>query len=69
MASAMNGFITNIMLEEHFGLPDFESVYRKLHRKRMERDYGLDFNDYLVRQYEEEQEARLLMDAHQCVNW
>ena len=69
MSSVMNGFITNVMLEEHFGLRDFENTLREWHNKRMERDYELDFNDYLVRQYEEEQEARLLMDAHQCVNW
>lgn len=69
MSNVMRRLITNKMLVEFFGLRDFENIYKRLHQNRMERDYELDFNDYLVRQYEEEQEARLQMDAHQCVNW
>jgi len=69
MSLVLGRMITNVTLVEYFGLRDFENILREWHKKRMERDYELDFNDYLVRQYEEEQEARLLMDAHQCVNW
>lgn len=69
MSNVMGRLITNEMLEEPFGLRDFESIYREWHKKRMERDYELDFNDYLCRQYEAEQEARLLIDAYPCINW
>ncbi|MDD4573582.1 MAG: group II intron reverse transcriptase/maturase [Sphaerochaeta sp.] len=69
MSNVMGRLMTNKMLEEPFGLRDFESTYRKWHKKRMERDYELDFNDYLCRQYEAEQEARLLIDAYPCFNW
>jgi RNA-directed DNA polymerase len=69
MSKVMGYLITNKMLVEYFGLRDFENIYKRWHQKRMERDYELDFNDYLCRQYEAEQEARLQMDAYQCVNW
>ena len=69
MSNVMGRLMTNKMLEEPFGLRDFESTYREWHKKRMERDYELDFNDYLCRQYEAEQEARLLIDAYPCINW
>ena len=69
MSKVMDRLITNKMLIEYFGLRDFENIYKRLHQTRMERDYELDFNDYLVRQHEEEQEARMLMDAPRCVNW
>lgn len=69
MSIVMGSLVTNKMLIEYFGLRDFENTFRKWHKMRMERDFELDFNDYLVRQYEAEQEARLLMDAYQCVNW
>jgi len=69
MSKVMGHLMTNKMLEEHFGLRDFENIFRKWHKKRMERDYELDFNDYISRQYEAEQEARLLIDAYPCINW
>lgn len=65
----MGRLITNKRLIEYFGLKDFEHIYRDLHKKRMGRDFELDFNDYLCRQYESEQEARLLMDSQMCFNW
>lgn len=69
MSNLMRYLITNKMLTEYFGLRDFENIYKEWHKKRMERDYELDFNDYLCRQYEAEQEARLLIDAYPCINW
>jgi len=69
MSKVMGHLITNKMLVEYFGLQDFESIYKRWHKNRMERDFELDFNDYLVRQYEAEQEARLQIDAYLCVNW
>ena len=69
MSLVLGRLITNERLTEYFGLRDFEGILRKWHKKRMERDYELDFNDYLCRQYEEEQETRLLMDVYSCVNW
>jgi group II intron reverse transcriptase/maturase len=69
MSIVMGRLLTNKRLTEYFELRDFENVYRKLHKKRMERDYELDLNDYLCSQYEEEQETWLLMDAYPCVNW
>jgi hypothetical protein len=69
MSMVMGSLVTNKMLVEYFGLRDFENIFRSWHKKRMERDYELDFNDYLCRQYEAEQKARLLMDAYPCVNW
>ena len=69
MSKVMGHLMTNKMLTEYFGLHDFENILRKWHKKRMERDYELDFNDYLCRQYEAEQEARLLNDAYTCSNW
>ncbi|MDY0288390.1 MAG: group II intron reverse transcriptase/maturase [Sphaerochaeta sp.] len=69
MSNLMRYLITNKMLTEYFGLRDFENIYKEWHKKRIERDHELDFNDYLCRQYEEEQEARLLIDAYPCSNW
>jgi hypothetical protein len=69
MSIVMNSLVTNKTLIEYFGLRDFENIFRGWHKKRMERDYELDFNDYLCRQYEEEQEARLQIDAYPCINW
>ena len=69
MSMVMGSLVTNKMLVEYFGLRDFENIFRGWHKKRMERDYELDFNDYLCRQYEAEQEARLLSDAYPCINW
>jgi hypothetical protein len=69
MSIVLARLITNKNLTEYFGLRNFENIFKEWHKKRMERDYELDFNEYLCRQYEEEQEARLLMDAYPCVNW
>jgi hypothetical protein len=69
MSLVLGRMITNVMLVEYFGLRDFENILREWHKKRMERDYELDFNDYLCRQFETEQEVRLQMDVYQCVNW
>ncbi|NBK25022.1 MAG: group II intron reverse transcriptase/maturase [Spirochaetia bacterium] len=69
MSLVLGRMITNVMFVEYFGLRDFENILREWHKKRMERDYELDFNDYLCRQFETEQEVRLQMDAYQCVNW
>lgn len=69
MSIVMGSLVTNKMLVEYFGLRDFENICKRWHKKRMERDFELDLNDHLVSQYEEEQEARLQMDACQCVNW
>ncbi|ADY12800.1 group II intron reverse transcriptase/maturase [Sphaerochaeta globosa] len=69
MSLVLGRLITNERLTEYFGLRDFEGILRKWHKKRMERDYELVFNDYLCRQYGEEQETRLLMDVYSCVNW
>ena len=65
----MGRLITNNMLVEYFGLKDFEHIYRDLHKKRMGRDFELDFNDYQCGQHESEQEAKLLMDSQLCFNW
>jgi len=69
MSLVLGRLITNVMCVEYFGLQDFENILRKWHKKRMERDFEHDFNDYQCRQYEEEQEVRLWTDAYQCVNW
>ncbi|MGH0054388.1 MAG: reverse transcriptase domain-containing protein, partial [Sphaerochaetaceae bacterium] len=69
MSKVTGRLLTNGMLKEYVGLRDFENIFREWHKKRMERDYELDFNDYLCRHYEKEQETRLLMDAYPGVNW
>lgn len=69
MSMVMGRLITNKRLVEYFGLKDFEHIYRDLHKKRMGRDFELDYNDYLCRQYESEQEGRLLRDSQLCSNW
>ena len=69
MSLVMSRLITNESLTEYFGSRDFENICKRWHKKRMERDYELDLNDYLCSQYEEEQETWLLMDAYPCVNW
>lgn len=69
MAKAIHCLINNKLLVTYYKLDDFEARYRYWHQRRKAKDDELDKYEYLVRQYEEEQEMRLLADLGDSLCW
>jgi len=69
MAKAIHCLINNKLLVTYYKLDDFEARYGYWHQRRKAKDDELDENEYLVRQYEEEQEMRLLADVGDSLCW